>query len=67
MIHHTLSTNSDQHYGVNVNCEKTHVLLQLGDELEQVRVQLTADEVDQIIIHLQIRRDEIRLNGEMPI
>jgi hypothetical protein len=60
MIHHTLTTNSEQHYGVNVNHDKSRVLLQLGDGMEQVRVQLTANEVDQIISHLQQRRDEIR-------
>lgn len=60
MIHHTLTTNREQHYGVNSNCDKNRVLLQLGDGMEQVRVQLTADEVDQLITHLQHRRDEIR-------
>lgn len=55
------SLNSrEQHYGVNSNCDKNRVLLQLGDGMEQVRVQLTADEVDQLITHLQHRRDEIR-------
>ena len=53
MIHHTLKTNSDQHYGVNVNHDKSCVLLQLGEGFEQVRVQLTANEVDKIILIIQ--------------
>ena len=51
MIHHTLKTNSEQHYGINVNYDKTCVLLQLGDGLEQVRVQLTEGEVDKVVHH----------------
>jgi len=65
MIHHRLATNNEQHFGVNVNHEKTRVLLQLGDGMEQVRVQLTADEVDQVITHLQQRREEIRPSEQL--
>jgi hypothetical protein len=60
MIHHPLTTNKDQHYGVNINHDKTRVLLQLGDAIEQVRVQLTPEEVDCIIANLQLRKAEIR-------
>lgn len=59
MIHHTLKTNSDQHYGVNVNHDKSCVLLQLGEGFEQVRVQLTANEVDKIISNLQQKKEEL--------
>lgn len=61
MIHRRLS-NPEQHYGVNVNFDRTHVLLQLGDESDQVRVRLTPDEVDEIIAELQKKKKEITVN-----
>lgn len=59
MIHHTLLINDEQHYGVNVNHDKSCVLLQLGDGLEQVRVQLTGSEVDKIVFLLLQKKKEI--------
>lgn len=59
MIHHTLKANNNQHYGINVNYDKTCVLLQLGDGFDQIRVQLTANEVDKIISHLQQKKEEL--------
>ena len=59
MIHHILKGDKQQHYGINVNADKTHVLLQLGDKMDQIRVKLTPEEVDQIIANLKIRKEEI--------
>lgn len=59
MIHKRLSAKPDTHYGTNVNHDRTHVLLQLGDEMEQVRVRLTPEEVDQVIADLQKRKEEL--------
>lgn len=59
MIHRRLSGHPEQHYGVNTNFDKTHVLLQLGDDSGQVRVRLTADEVDEVIAELQKRKQEL--------
>ena len=59
MIHKKLSVNPEHHYGTNTNFEKTHVLLQLGDDREQVRVRLTPEEVDQVIADLKKRKEEL--------
>ena len=59
MIHIRLSAKPDTHYGTNTNCDKTHVLLQLGDEMDQVRVRLTVEEVDRLIADLQKRKEEL--------
>jgi len=53
MKHTTLSADSDTHYGVGWNSDKTHVLLQLGEGFDQVRVRLTTEEVDRLINGLQ--------------
>jgi hypothetical protein len=60
MIHKNLSAKPDTHYGTNINHDKTCVLLQLGDGMEQVRVRLTAEEVDRIITDLQNRKEELK-------
>lgn len=62
MIHKKLSAKHDTHFGTNVNCERTHVLLQLGDGMDQVRVRLTVKEVNQLIADLQ--KEVIRLDEE---
>jgi hypothetical protein len=53
MIHKKLSSKPDTHYGTNINADKSHILLQLGDGLDQVRVKLTEKEVNQIIHNLE--------------
>lgn len=60
MLHNKLSTKPSQYFGVNINFDRTHVLLQLGDEGEQVRVMLTSEEVDRIIEDLKKRKSEIK-------
>lgn len=59
MIHRKLSTNPDQHYGVSINTYGEKVLLQLGDQMEQVRVQLTPKEVDELISELLEKKKKI--------
>lgn len=60
MIHKKLSAKPDTYYGTSINTNKTHVLLQLGDEMDQVRTRLTYEEVDQLIKDLQRYQKEIR-------
>lgn len=60
MIHKKLSAKPDTHYGININVDRTHVLLQLGDEMDQVRIRLTYEEVDKLIKDLQRCQKEIR-------
>lgn len=59
MIHRNLSTKKEQHFATNINSVKTRVLLQLGDGMEQVRVQLTVREVDELIADLQQRKADL--------
>lgn len=47
------------YFGTNINCEHTHVLLQIGDEDSQTRIKLTPEEVDKVIISLETRRNEL--------
>lgn len=61
MIHKHLSASLELHYGASVSHERTHVLLQLGNGMDQVRVRLTSDEVDELIADLE--RNKIRLCG----
>lgn len=46
-------------YGVNQNCSKDHVLVQLQDEEDQVRLALTPDEARDLIEKLQKTLDKI--------
>lgn len=46
-------------WGTEVNCDKTHVLLQLTDLDSQVRVMLTSVEVDKLIIELEKRKSQL--------
>lgn len=41
------------YYGVSQNCHKTHVLLQLGDEFDQVRVPFTPQKTKELIKMLE--------------
>jgi hypothetical protein len=59
MVHKQLSAKPDTHYGTSINYDKTHVLLQLGDEIDQVRVRLTASEVDQLITDLNFVKSKV--------
>ena len=59
MIHKSLKAGT-QYYGVNTNHDKTHVLLVTGSRMDQVRVMLTPDEVDQIIEDLQGCKEKIK-------
>lgn len=54
-------TKSEGSFGVNINCDKTHVLLQLTDNIDksQTRIRLTSDEVDVLIKDLQKYQSQI--------
>lgn len=53
MRHIELKTNPDTYYGINVNSRNKLALVQLGDTLEQIRVALTKEELEQFIKKLQ--------------
>lgn len=53
MEHIKLKTLPDTYYGINVNSRDKLALVQLGDVLEQVRVALTKEELEQFIKKLQ--------------
>ena len=58
MISKKLSTPG--HYiGTNVNYDRTHVLLQTGDDTSQTRIRLTIAEVDKLIIELENRKNQL--------
>lgn len=59
MIHKKLSAKPSTHYGTGLNSSSMYVLLQLGDELDQVRVCLTIEEVDRLIKDLQRERESL--------
>lgn len=46
-------TESEDYLGVSINCDKTHVLLQVTDKDSQARIKLISDEVDALIKDLQ--------------
>ena len=59
MIH--VSTKQNGHYAVNVNCNGEFVLLQLGDVAgNQVRLQLTSEEVKHLIELLNESESKLR-------
>lgn len=51
----------DGFVGVNSNCDKTHVLLQLTKEKEQIRIKLTPKETLELIKRLSQHLQEIEL------
>lgn len=58
MISKKLSTPG--HYiGTNVNYDRTHVLLQIGDDTSQTRIRLTIAEVDKLLIELETRKNQL--------
>lgn len=64
MIHRSLSSKDS--YGVKINADRTHVLLQLNNSEngDQVRVGLTSYEVDDIVSLLLEEREEIKCSVE---
>jgi len=52
-------TESKDYFGVSVNCDKTHVLLQVTDKDSQARIKLTSFEVDTLIKDLQKYKSQI--------
>jgi hypothetical protein len=62
MLHKKLSSvgpfgKPNYYYGVNLNHDHTRVLLQLGDDHDQVRVQLTPEEIDKICAELNQKKE----------
>ena len=59
MIHCKLQHDKNTHYGVSMNCEENHLLLQIGDNTNQIRVLLNLREVESLISKLEF----YKLNG----
>lgn len=59
MIHCKLQYDKNAHYGVAINSEKTHLLLQVGNDIDQIRVLLNLREVESLISKLEF----FKLNG----
>lgn len=60
MLHRELQNEGNAHYGVSVTIDKDYVLLQLGKEVDQVRVKLDIDEVASLIKLLTDKAEEVR-------
>lgn len=56
MLHRQIRSNPNAHYAVSINSEYTAILLQLGDDGDQVRLALTFEEADDIIAYLNLAK-----------
>ncbi len=50
----------DGYIGVSVNIDKTHVLLQLTKEEQQIRIKLNAKEADNLIESLKLAVKDLK-------
>jgi predicted nucleic acid-binding Zn ribbon protein len=57
----------DGYIGVSVNCDKTHVLLQLTKEEEQIRIKLNAKETDNLIESLKLAVKDLKPETTYPL